>query len=550
MHVALWKLYRLRIRGSVRAMIGRIQSIRGAVLAAFTMLVVLMMFGPNLLFLIMHGPSRVMAHGPNSLDEILPVGMLLYFVLAIGSSLGQRAIYFSPAEVDFLFPGPFSRRQMLLYKILGNVSGAILMALILATSLVMFIASWPAAVIGAFLAVLWINSLTLCVQLIAQSVSERVFTRARKWFLLGIAATVALAIGRAGRTTLDSNWQETLRAARHSGFADVLLAPFGIYANIIAAERLVPDALGWTALGAILAAAGYAVAIRLDANYLETAVRVSQQIQERVRRASSDGIFARSSHRAVRTSKLPQPPWLGGVGPLAWRQTLQAVRGGRGGMLLAVIVFAAVATPVFLGSRKNADLPAVLPSLVIGAAVYITFLFSAHVPLGFRGDHARMDLLKSLPIRPPAIACGQMVVVALVLTCFQCFLFGVTAAVFPASAAQLLIASAFALPFNWILFGTEDFLFLLYPSPMIVTGSEGLLKMGRVMLFMLAKFLVLGACAAAAAVPATVVYFVTDSLALACSAGLGVLAATGVGILMLVAWAFSRFDVAAMAEQI
>ena len=185
-----------------------------------------------------------------------------------------------------------------------------------------------------------INSLTMCAQLVAQSVTERAFTRARKLLLGGLIAAAAAALGQAASQGLDGSWQETLLRARHSTVAEILLAPFAVFAKIIAAERLIPNALGWAALGAVLVVGIYALAIRLDANYLETAVRVSRQMQERRRRAMSGGVFALQSKRAVRSSRLPQPPWLGGVGPLVWRQAVQSLRGSRGAMLLAVIVVA------------------------------------------------------------------------------------------------------------------------------------------------------------------------------------------------------------------
>ncbi len=549
MHGALWKLYRLRIRGSVRSILSRVTSVRGAALALFTLLVFFLMFGQNLLFLATQGPARAMGHGTDSLQEILPVGMLLYCVLAVVSSLGQRAIYFSPADVDFLFPAPFSRREILLYKILGTASGAVFIALILATSLVVVIRSWPAAVIGAFLAVLLVNSVTLCFQLVAQTISERAFSLARRGVLFGLLAAAVLAFSQTGHDALEGNWQETLRAARYSAVAQVLLAPFAVYANIISAERLLPDALGWTALGAALVVAVYAAAVRLDANYLETAASVSRQIQERVQRAAREGVFARPTRRPTRSSRLPQPPWFGGAGPLAWRQTVQSLRGARGGLVFTLVIVAMFAGPYLLGSHRSGQLPTVLPSVVIGAAVYVTFLFSAQVPLGFRGDYERMELLKSLPIRPVAFACGQMLVVVVLATLLQWSLFGITAAVFPASWTILLVAGLFALPFNWILFGVEDLFFLLYPSPMVPTASDGLLKAGRVMLFMLAKLLVLGACAVVAAIPAAGVYLLTESLALASAVAWAALIAPEIGILLLVAWAFHRFDVTAMGER-
>jgi hypothetical protein len=107
----------------------------------------------------------------------------------------------------------------------------------------------------------------------------------------------------------------------------------------------------------------------------------------------------------------------------------------------------------------------------------------------------------------------------------------------------MLVAGLFLLPYNWIVCGTENVLFLLYPSPLAVTGSEGFLKMGRAMLFMLAKFFAVVTCAAVAAIPATLVYLATQSaLASAVATWLTLLVCV-FGIVWLVASAFERYDV-------
>jgi hypothetical protein len=549
MHTALWKLYRLRIRGSFRAMAGKLKSVRGAALALFTLLVFGTMFGPSLVMAFTFRPAEAMNPLADSICELIPVAMLLYVVLTILTSLGERAIYFSPSEVDFLFPAPFSRRHILLYKILGSVTAAIFIALLMSTSQIMYLRSWPASAVGFFLAWLMVNSLTMCAQLVAQSVTEQAFTRARKLLLGGLIAAAAVAVGQAAGRGLDDSWRETLLRARHSFAVEILLAPFAVFAKIIAAKRLIPDALGWVALGAILVAGIYALAIRLDANYLETAVRVSRQIQELRRRAMSGGVFAMRSKSVVQSTRLPQPPWLGGAGPLIWRQLIQSLRGSRGAMTLAAIMVLAVGAPLAFGAHRDRQLPTVLPHFVIGIAAYVTFLFSSQAPLGFRGDYERMDLLKSLPIRPLAMACGQTVVVVMILTLLDGLLFAATALFAPAAAAEMLAAGLFALPFNWILFGTENFLFVLYPHTLVGTGSEGFFKMGRVMLFMLAKFLVLGASGAVAAIPAAIVYFVTESIPAACLVTWLALLFPALGTLLLTAWAFQRYDVSAGASE-
>jgi ABC-type transport system involved in multi-copper enzyme maturation permease subunit len=165
---ALWKLYRLRLRGSIRSMAGKLKSVRGAALGVFTVLVLGVMLGPNLVTAFKLRHDGLMGRNADSFREVIPVAMLLYVVLSIVTSLGERAICFSPSEVDFLFPAPFSRRQILLYKILGGVGAAIYIGLIMSTFLLVHIRSWPAAAIGFFLAWLMINSLTMCAQLVAQ----------------------------------------------------------------------------------------------------------------------------------------------------------------------------------------------------------------------------------------------------------------------------------------------------------------------------------------------------------------------------------------------
>jgi Putative ABC exporter len=459
------------------------------------------------------------------------------------TSLGERALYFSPSDVDFLFPGPFSRRQILVYKILGSVTAAGFIALMAPAGLARLIRSWPAAAVGCFLAWLMIGSLTMCAQLAAQTVGERAFTLARKFVLGGVLAAVAAALGQAASQGLDGPWQDTLLRVRHSLAAEIVLAPFVPVARVMAAGQLVPDALGWAALGAALIACIYALAVRLDANYLETAVRVSRQMQNLRRRAMTGGGVLTPRSRELRSSRLPRPPWMGGAGPLIRRQAIQAVRGSRGALIMTVIVVAAMGIPLAIGMHRHSEFTLMLPHMVIGVSAYLSILYSAQAPLGFRVDYERMDLLKSLPIRPLAMACGQTVVTALVLTLPQWSLFAATAVFVPAASRELLIGGLMILPFNWLLSGTENFLFLLYPAPLVATGSEGFFTMARVMLFMLVKFLVIGACGAVAAIPATIVYFATGSMNAALLAGWLTLLVPSSGVMVLVAWAFQRYDV-------
>src|SRR5207248_10373577 len=62
-----------------------------------------------------------------------PLMLLAYAVINLLFSMGERALYYSPAEVNFLFSGPYSPRQLLIYRIAsahpGLLASAVFMML-------------------------------------------------------------------------------------------------------------------------------------------------------------------------------------------------------------------------------------------------------------------------------------------------------------------------------------------------------------------------------------------------------------------------------------
>lgn len=545
---ALAKLYWLQVCGLLRNGVRRLKTVRGAVTGILALAGLFMVFGqPVLLYFTSSRPPSMAPQGTVVLDALIPVAMLVYCLLSICSSLGERAIHFSASEVDFLFPAPFSRRQLLAYKVVGHASSAVFAALVVACTQLMFLRSWMAAFVGSALALLLVSGLTMSAQLVAESVSERLYTRGRRALVAGVILLVAVVLGQVASRGLQGSWEEILSQVRHSPLVVALLAPFAVYARIITAERWFPDTLGWMALGVPMIVATYAVAFWLDANYLETAVRVSQKLQERKRRILSGDVFAGEASGPVRSAPWLRLPWCGGAGPLVWRQLVQTLRLGGWG-LRSVLVLSLVGIVIFLVRQQGAKLT-VVPYTVIGVMAYFTFVMSFQFPLGFRNDRPRMELLKSLPLHPLAVATGQIIVLVLLLTVFQGIVFAVTGVLTPEGAPVLLTAALFALPYNWILVGVENLLFLLYPSVNLMDRSQGALNAGVALLMFLTKGLLLAGCALVAGGPAALAYFLTQSLVASAAVAWLMLLLPAAGMLLLVAWAFRRFDVSAIVSE-
>jgi hypothetical protein len=236
------------------------------------------------------------------------------------------------------------------------------------------------------------------------------------------------------------------------------------------------------------------------------------------------------------------PAW-GGAGPLAWRQATTASR-DVARLISVVLMFGAFAVPAIFASgmqRPNPELALTFEGIVLG----MTLMITPSVPFDFRADIDRMAELKALPIRPACLVVGQVFTPVCLITCLQAIALGAIAAVVGGSATRFWAVASFAVPVNALLFELDNLIFLWFPTRLGPTTPGDIQNIGRVVLLMFAKVILLGVAGGLAALVALLVYLVSGSswTATLCTAWL-VLAATAVALVPLVALAFTQFDVA------
>ena len=284
--------------------------------------------------------------------------------------------------------------------------------------------------------------------------------------------------------------------------------------------------------------------LKLDADYLEAAAAYSQKLYERILRARIGGGVAMPAGARAGRFRLPQPPWLVGAGPIAWRQMLLAIRTSRH-MFIICLGFAVVFIAMSLSIAPGRDGPGArfAPSMGIIMTMYLSFIFSMQLPWAFRGDVDHIDYLKTLPMHPMILTVGELGGGVLLLTLIQLGMFAVFAAVAPAGVAITLIAAAFTLPFNGILFSLGNLLFLIYPVRLVSGTTFDFQTFGRMMLFFMLQMLLMFPLFGIPAALGGLAYLVSgySPAAFALTAWL-VLVAELAPIVMLVAWAFQRFD--------
>ena len=186
--------------------------------------------------------------------------------------------------------------------------------------------SWLSAFVGIFLTLQFMQFLTLAVALAGQIVAEHAYTRTRKLLLLLVGALVAAGLAQMLWQTPVESIPALARSFRGTWTGRIVLAPFEVFSAAILAEAWFPDLLCWGAGAAAIDLGLLVLVLKLDADYLEGAAAISQRLYERIQKARQGGGLALPAPKGATRLRVPRLPWLGGAGPVAWRQLLMAMR--------------------------------------------------------------------------------------------------------------------------------------------------------------------------------------------------------------------------------
>ena len=338
---------------------------------------------------------------------------------------------------------------------------------------------------------------------------------------------------------------ETLQRIEQSQVVQWIVTPFRWYVRILTARHFWPDFVQWAGICFAINAGLVGLVYLLDASYLESAAAASERRYAKLARMRSAGTLGGASVKAgkVRFS-LPMLPWLGGAGPLAWRQLTAATRSYRA-LTILLIAGAVGGIGPALATASDDSGAEVLPWMLTGMGLFMSLMLSQFFAYDFRADVDRIEVLKTLPVSAWKIVAGQLVTPVVMCSAFQVLLVGLVY-VFLGKVGYLLLAVAlFAPPLNLLLTGVENGIFLLFPTRLVQTTPGDLSQAGRQVLVMLGKMLALGLGAGVPALAGLAAYWIAGRSWIA--AGLVawlVAAALALVPLPFVAMAFRNFDVA------
>ena len=534
----LVKLLVLRFQGGLRHRLQELKTLRGLLYLCVTIAVIVLLMKQSSL------PGNpldgAVAGGPEQLREqfarLMPLGLLAACLLTVFTSSGP-AIHFSPSEINLLFSGPFSRRALLLYKTGFYVFGALLSSLLITLLVPAFTHSLLATFLGAFLILMFIQLFSAVIGLVSQWLLGYCHVPLRRSHVIMLSgAIMAVLVWYLARVA--NGLAGALALFQSSFMGTLVLAPFEVFVHIFLSPSIYPDLLGWAALGFAINAALLAIIILLDSHSYEASVAASLKLHKRWVRARRSGLLWGTQPVVVRS--LRTPPLLGGTGPVAWRQLLTALRTSS----KPVLVFLGVATlagPLLVIAAADSSMWSRI-GFVFFIAVYVlprTLVFD------FRSDLDIMENFKALPLRPWKLGAGQLVVPVLLTSLVELVLLASVAVFLDGTARVICIGMMpFLVPFNLLLYGLENLLFLLFPTPLVPVGRVDFDFLGRTMVeFMIKTMLLVGACALAVSAGMRVLAVTERSWP--AFAGVAWLSLVLMALLMLplLSWAFARFDI-------
>jgi hypothetical protein len=519
------------------------KTVKGIVLFLFGALI----FAPFFVSLIYSGfdPSAAARSGdPEAVRRFGPLVLLGYCVASVVFSTSEKAIYFTPAEVNLLFPAPFSRRQLLLYKIVVTFLTSLVGTLFLTVFFQANAYSVVAAFVGLLFATLFLQLFSMAAAIVAATLGTLAYSRFRKAVLILLGVLAAVLLFWLGKGSIPATWGERVDLIHRSPVLGALLAPFRWFVEAFAAREIWPDLVKWSARCLAVDGVLAAVVLGLDAQFLESAATASERLYARIQRVRSGGIAAHWSPAAKARFSLPDWPWWGGAGPVAWRQMLTALRSLKSVMLILISLGLMTLWPMLLRTAPD-DRDHGGGVGVIGILLAMTmFMLPMILTFDFRGDLDRMDLLKSLPISPTWLAAGQLATPVLAMSLIQLALLTTVQALWGGLGFFLGPAAAFVLPFNFLFMGLENLAFLFFPTRQTPGSAADFQLFGRQVLLVWAKVLALLVISGVITLVSAAVYLVTrGSWPATLVAAWVLLVGVDVALVPTIGLAFQRFDV-------
>ena len=404
----------------------KLSSPLGALMGVVMLLFVVGGFVP-FLFIALHGD------GIGSLPVnrfMLSSSSFLFFVFTayvIANDLGKALVELYPPELQFVLAGPFSNRQILAYRICTLGMGLLPSCFLFGLFCTPIVGGFFQAFAALFLAGSLLIVIAVLRALLTPSLSSRT-TDAIRWSLYAGLSLSAIELSLAFRRNIDGlSWESAEAIVQNAWCTRLFGFPFLSIGGLFNADSTTQ----WCVSALIvsgLTLVGIVACDYLNAGFAEIAVEGVGRRQQKIARLKGGDTFGGVTVKANRKPKYtPDFSWLMGVGPIAWNQVVMARRKSGGiirffGMLSVVAIVAGLVLRYRYGIYPQEQSTKVLP-IVMGVVLYLSFLISFFLALGYSGSRRLDQIYAMIPVSPFSLAVGMTAGSTFVLWCIRLAVF-------------------------------------------------------------------------------------------------------------------------------
>jgi ABC-2 type transport system permease protein len=352
------------------------------------------------------------ASGPALTGVFLLMATIVGWLTPFDSGL----LDFSEAEVQFLFPAPVARRQLLIHRMMRSQLG------MLFGSAVIAVFSPFGGVRRVQIAVgIWLVMATTKVYFTGISLSRaRLMSgsaRARRvaWLpvavLAGALAVVGAATANAWSADPPSNvreWLALIGGISMTGASRIALWPFIAIARPLFAEWPGPFFYALAGSATVLAAV-VAWVLASDDAFQDAAADVAARRQSGQTAARGRAVKARASGLRLSLTGRPELAF-------AWKaalQTLRVVDRRSIGRLVAIVLTMSVAA---ISIGRASGLAAILGAFALVGTVFAVLMAPQALRLDLRQDLQHLEVLKTWPVKASAVVRGELIWPGVLLT--------------------------------------------------------------------------------------------------------------------------------------
>jgi hypothetical protein len=538
-HPALLKLIHLQWKGGFRQFRHSLRTIRGLFHLGF--IVVMLLYGAGSMYFfstVASGSQQASGLFGTVAEEFLTIGLFVTTWGLVLFSSGEGSVYFTASEVAFLFPAPLTRKQLLMFKLLKSFIGICVVSVFFQFFSAGQVHLILPRLLGTILTLSFIQLLTMNVAFIRQLVAETVHVRVRQILGIVLGVLIIIAVNQILQSAPRRNIQDIANLLHQSTVGQWMLAPFTVFTRMLRISSLNSYL---TSMAIVLAIDTVLLvsAIRLDALSLEAAFAFSEKMTTKLKRMQTKGVWQAmgTANSKVATRRIPQFPFLGGIGPVAWQRLTTTFRGSNQILVVAGIALAVAASLVYFTSQGPSG-EKVAPVMGLGAMAYMSFL----ICLTLQNDIERVGFMKSLPLRTTSIVIGELLGFVVLLSAMQMVFITGVAIRFPTHQFWLLCGMPVVLPLNFLLFAIDKLVFYIYPTRLVKGAPGDFQNAGKQMIFVFLKMCILGGFGLILGVSTLPGALIFQSPMVAVASAVGVLILECVVVVPLVVVAFNRFD--------